>query len=180
MAHFASVNEDALLSAISSCKSAMASVSNGDIVSMANTMKANGSATRDSIVSAASTIQNSVKNIKSNLEACYGLATLIKEYKFRKAKVDELTEKLATLKAKINSLEGAKNNCYSMYSSLKNKPGRSSEANAYYNKYQNYKSEIAEKQKEYNQYKAQYDSEKAEMERLAALLTGMGFPPESN
>ena len=180
MAHFSSVNEDALLAAISNCKTALAAEGRGDLASIANTMHAKGYETKNNIVNATIIIQSSIASLKNKLNDCYNLATLIKEYKFRKAKVDELTEKLATLKAKINSLEGAKNNCYSMYSSLKNKPGRSSEANAYYNKYQNYKSEIAEKQKEYNQYKAQYDSEKAEMERLAALLTGMGFPPESN
>ena len=181
MAHFSSVNEDALLSAISNCKSSIAAANRGgDIVSKANMMAAKGYKTKASIISATTEINSLVKSIKSDLDACYKLATLIKTYKLKKAKVDELEGKLETLKTKIASLERARSNCWDMYNSLKDTPGRESEASAYYNEYVSYGPEIEAKQAKYEQYKKRYDNEKAEMKRIGKSLAGMGFPPESN
>lgn len=180
MAHFASVNEDALISSINQCINNLNSVNNGDLVNLANSMQALGYKTKASIVSAASTINGSFSALQSSLNSCLSLANKIKAYKSQKKIVDELEKQEKKLESELKTLKSNKNAAYNMYHQYKNNPERQAEASSYHSRYIKLSKQYEEKKEEYQKIYKEYKKEKEELKKQASSLTAMGFSPESN
>lgn len=182
MAHFSSVNEGALISAINQCKANLstAQTSGGNIESEAKSINSIGWETKQNIVNSASSIDASLQRLQSSLGGCLDLANKIKKYKAQKKLVDDLRERVADLEAQLAELESSMDAAYNEYVRLKSKPNRVSEAYEYYNIYININGRFQAKQEEYEETKKKYELEKKELEMEARVLSGMGFPPESN
>lgn len=147
MAHYSGVNENALTKAILSCRKALVMENATSLVAEAKALPIDGAGAKDNITNTASTILSKTQALKGKLDAAYGVACEITEYKQVKKELDQVKK--------------TKNMYYKVYQAQADKTTPA--AKRYKSKY--YKA------------KTKYNDLDSQLKALKASLSSKGYPP---
>ena len=103
MAHYSSVDENALISSINNCKNKLNMKSTANLLEDANSMPWDGAEAKDNLVNAIKQIDNKTKKLSEQLDFCLEIAKKIKKYKQVKKELDKLKQNKNNLKKRYES-----------------------------------------------------------------------------